>query len=32
VAKLAYGPAEQAKARADLARGFVEGAQTPAPL
>jgi ribose 5-phosphate isomerase B len=29
VAKLAYGAAELAKAQADLARGFVEGAQTP---
>jgi len=32
VAKLAYGAAEQAKAHADLARGYVEGAQTPPPL
>jgi ribose 5-phosphate isomerase B len=28
VAKLAYGAAEQSKAKADLARGYVEGAQT----
>jgi ribose 5-phosphate isomerase B len=31
-AKLGYGPAEQAKAQADLARGFVEGAETPPPF
>jgi ribose 5-phosphate isomerase B len=29
VAKLAYGPAEQAKAAADVARGHVSGAETP---
>jgi ribose 5-phosphate isomerase B len=32
VAKLAYGPAERAKAETDLARGFVEGAETPPPF
>jgi ribose 5-phosphate isomerase B len=32
VEKLAYGAAEQAKAEADLARGYVEGAQTPKSL
>jgi ribose 5-phosphate isomerase B len=32
VAKLEYRDAERAKAAADLARGFVEGAQTPPPL
>ena len=29
VAKLVYGPQEQAKAKADLARGAVEDAVTP---
>jgi hypothetical protein len=29
VAKLAYGPAEAAKAAADVARGHVSGAETP---
>jgi hypothetical protein len=31
VAKLVYGAGELAKAQADLARGYVEGAETPKP-